>query len=319
MESIDVITFGEAMAMFIADSPGPLHANRQFTMELAGAETNVAIGLAKLGLNVGFVSKVGTDAFGRFIIQTLQNQHVNIEQLQMDSDYPTGFQLKSQVIDGDPEVQYFRKGSAASHLNPSDFKDEYFRQARHLHVTGIPLAISNSTRDFAKHAIAFMKKQKKTITFDTNLRPSLWNSKEEMIKVTNKFANQANIVLPGLEEGQLLTGYQDPKDISSFYLDAGVEMVIVKLGKNGAFYKTSDHEGFVSGYKVKQVVDTVGAGDGFAVGIISGVLENLPIENTIARGNAIGALAIQSLGDNTGYPDQAKLLDFLNNHYQGVN
>ncbi|MCM3363362.1 sugar kinase [Niallia sp. MER TA 168] len=316
MQSIDVITFGEAMAMFIADSCGPLHEINHYTMELAGAETNVAIGLAKLGYHASFVSKVGADAFGKFIMEKLQKHHVQVDQILTDTLFPTGFQLKSRVTQGDPEVQYFRKGSAASHLSISDFNERCFQKAKHLHMTGIPLALSSDTRNFAKHALSFFKNNAKKVSFDPNLRPKLWKTEKEMVDTINFFAKQANYVLPGLEEGIKLTGFEKPSDIASYYLDAGVELVIIKLGEKGAYYKSAKEEAIINGYPVEKIVDTVGAGDGFAVGVISGILENLPVEESVQRGNAIGALAVQSLGDNTGYPDKQELVHFINNQSQ---
>ncbi|RDI40932.1 sugar kinase [Falsibacillus pallidus] len=318
MKQLDVITFGEAMAMFMADQPGALHDARQFTMELAGAETNVAIGLARLGLEAGWVSKIGNDAFGRFIMERLKNEKVDIERVLTDKQHPTGFQLKSKVTEGDPEVQYFRKGSAASHLQVSDFNEEYFLSARHMHLTGIPLAISEQARTFAKHALAFMKEHGRTVSFDPNLRPSLWSSREEMVKEMNAAAFQADYVLPGIEEGEILTGFKHPRDIASFYLDKGVELVVIKLGEEGAFYKTAAMEETVPGFKVQEVVDTVGAGDGFAVGVISGLLERQSIREAVLRGNAIGSLAVQSPGDNDGYPTQLQLDNYIKNYLQGV-
>ncbi|MDN3017960.1 sugar kinase [Paenibacillus sp. BSR1-1] len=318
MQQLDVITFGEAMAMFMANQPGSLHQINQFTLELAGAETNVAIGLARLGLRAGWVSKVGSDPFGRFIIERLKNENVNIEQVLLDEQHPTGFQLKSRELEGDPEVQYFRKGSAASHLQIADFNEDYFQSAKHLHLTGIPLAISEQARAYAKHALSFMKNNGRTVSFDPNLRPSLWASKEEMVEQINAVAFRANYVLPGITEGEILTGYKNPRDIASFYLESGVELVVIKLGEEGAFYKTAFEEGTVPGFKVKAVIDTVGAGDGFAVGVISGLLEKLSIQETVARGNAIGSLAVQSPGDNDGYPTYYQLQKYIEENLQGV-
>ena len=97
MKKLDVVTFGEAMAMFIANQPGALHEIEQFTRELAGAETNVAIGLARLGFKSGYASKVGNDAFGRFIIERLKTENVDTDHIFTDEQYPTGFQIKSKV------------------------------------------------------------------------------------------------------------------------------------------------------------------------------------------------------------------------------
>lgn len=318
MTKLDVVTFGEAMAMFIANEIGLLHEVQQYTRSLAGAETNTAIGFSRLGLQAGWVSKVGDDAFGTYIAQALRSEHVNIEQVLVDSRFPTGFQMKSKVASGDPEVQYFRKGSAASYLNVDDFNEEYFLSARHLHMSGIPLAISTHTREFAKHALRFMKRAGKTVSFDPNLRPSLWNSQEEMIEVTNEIAFQSDYVLPGIEEGRILTGHENPEDIAAFYLEKGVKLVVIKLGEKGAFYQTAQEKGTVDGYKVEQVVDTVGAGDGFAVGVISALLEGFSEREAIVRGNAIGALAVQSEGDSDGYPNRERLEVFIKQILTGV-
>lgn len=316
MQKFDVITFGEAMAMFIAERPGPLHETNRFTLELAGAETNVAIGLARMNIPSGWVSKVGNDAFGKFIIQRLKEEGVDISRVKTDENHPTGFQLKSKVCKGDPEVQYFRKGSAASHMETADFDKAYFLQARHMHMTGIPLAVSGTFRAFAVHALSVMKKHGRTVSFDPNLRPSLWLSEQEMIGQINKVACQCDYVLPGIHEGKVLTGCHCPEDIADFYLDKGVKLVVVKLGEEGAFYKTAAEEGLVSGFKVHHVVDTVGAGDGFAAGVISGLLEGLSIREAVMRGNAMGALAVQSPGDHDGYPTKAELNSYIENNYR---
>ncbi|MDQ0197798.1 sugar kinase [Neobacillus ginsengisoli] len=318
MQKLDVITFGEAMAMFMADHPGPLHEVSQFQLELAGAETNVAIGLSRLGFRSAWVSKVGNDAFGKFVIERLKKENVDINQVLFDDYYPTGFQLKSKVLTGDPEVQYFRKGSAASHLSVTDFNKDYFKSARHLHLTGIPLALSAEMREFAKHSLSFMKNQGRSVSFDPNLRPTLWSSTEEMVRQTNEIAFQSNFVLPGMSEGELLTGFKNPHDIASFYLEKGVELVIIKLGEAGAFFKSHAEEGTVEGFKVREVIDTVGAGDGFAVGVISGLLDCLDIQDVVLRGNAIGSLAVQAPGDNDGYPTKSQLHDYIENNLLGV-
>ncbi|KZZ85143.1 sugar kinase [Bacillus sp. SJS] len=311
---LDTVTFGEAMAMFIADDTGPLYKAKHFTRSLAGAETNTAIGFARLGFKSGWASKVGSDAFGEFIMDRLKKEGVNVDCVLTDSRYPTGFQIKSKVLEGDPEVQYFRRGSAASTLSPEDADSGYFLSAKHLHLTGIPLALSEQTRAFSHHILTLMKEAGKTVSFDPNLRPSLWNSQEEMAKEINKAAFQADYVLPGVEEGRILTGSSQPETIADFYLEHGVKAVAVKLGPDGAFFKTAGQRGLVEGFKVDRVVDTVGAGDGFAVGFVSGILEGLPMEEAVLRGNAIGAMAVQSIGDSDGYPVREELERYMKEH-----
>lgn len=312
MINLDVATFGEAMAMFIADNSGPLHEVSYYKKELAGAEANVAIGLARLGLKSGWTSKVGYDSFGKFVINILKDENVDISRVFVDERHPTGFQIKSKVLVGDPEIEYFRKGSAASFLGESEFKEDYFINSKHVHLTGIPLAISEHTRNFANRVMECMlKNDQKSISFDPNLRPQLWNSEKEMVDVINCFAFQSSYFLPGLEEGKILTGYELPRDIASFYLQKGVSAVIIKLGEEGTYYKTTTEEGMVHSFPVEEVVDTVGAGDGFSVGFISALLEGISIRGAVERGNAIGALAVQSHGDYNGYPTRKKLESFM--------
>lgn len=309
--SLDIVTFGEAMTMFVAEEVGDLHNVSLFSKRLAGAEANAAIGFARLGLRSGWASQVGADAFGTFVQQQLANEHVNLDHVRVDSEHPTGFQLKSKVISGDPQVQYFRRGSAASQMSIQNLDLSYFSSARHLHMTGIPLALSDTNREFAQHVIQHMRDNDRSISFDPNLRPTLWNSEAEMIQTINQFAIQADIVLPGIEEGQILTGSVVPEEIADFYLKQGVKMVVVKLGPSGAYYRSQEQEGIVPGFMVDHVIDTVGAGDGFAVGTVSGWLAGLTIEQAITRGCAIGALAVQSIGDHEGYPTEHELQHFI--------
>ena len=307
--ALDVITIGEAMAMFVATETGDLAAVEHFMKRVAGAELNVATGLARLGLKVGWVSRVGKDSFGRFVLHSLAKEGIDARGVSEDSRYATGFQMKSKVENGtDPIVEYFRKGSAASHLSPEDFRAEYFTSARHLHLSGVAAALSESSYALLEQAATTMKAQGKTISFDPNLRPVLWKSEAEMVEKLNQLAFQADWVLPGLKEGMILTGQRTPEGIADFYLTRGVQAVIIKTGCDGAWYKTAAGEqGAVAAIKVDNVVDTVGAGDGFAVGVISALLEGRTLQQAIRRGNKIGSLAIQVQGDSEGLPTREAL------------
>ncbi|HEC8324227.1 TPA: sugar kinase [Providencia rettgeri] len=306
---LDVITLGEAMMMFVATQTGELHDVESFVRRAAGAELNVAIGLSRLGLKSGWISRLGDDSFGRFIKATLDKEQLDSQCVTVDSRYPTGFQLKSKAENGtDPNVEYFRKGSAASHLDLTDFNEAYFLSARHLHLSGVAAALSPTSYQLSLYAAKWMRNAGKTLSFDPNLRPSLWKSEQEMVEQLNQLAFQANWVLPGLKEGKILTGFDQPESIADFYLAQGVEVVVIKTGEHGAYYKTAgNQQGMVPAVHVKHVIDTVGAGDGFAVGVISALLEGLTLPQAVARGNFVGARAIQVIGDSEGLPTQAQL------------
>ncbi len=169
MKTLDVVTFGEAMGMFIADQALPLEQAFHFTKGLAGAETNVAVGLSRLGFQVGWMSKLGNDSFGKYILDSLRNEGVDLSEVSASETRPTGFQLKSKVRSGDPKVEYFRKGSAASSLSPQDLSKDYVRRAKHIHMTGIPLALSKETHDYANQVLKAAREAGATVSFDPNL------------------------------------------------------------------------------------------------------------------------------------------------------
>lgn len=309
----EIILIGEPMAMFVADYVGKLEEVEKYTKSLAGAEVNVCIGLKRLGYDVSYVTKLGVDPFGKYIKKFLDKENINTSFITFDSKFPTAFQLKGKTEVGDPEVVYFRKGTAASHISKEDIEKIDLSEVRLVHVTGIPPALSESCREATYELIKKAKEKDLYITFDPNLRPALWTSKEEMIRVINDIASKCDMVLPGIAEGLILTGSEDPNEIAEFYLKLGVKTVIVKLGSKGAFVKTKDEAFTVPGFKVEKVVDTVGAGDGFAVGIISGLLEKLSLKDAAIRGNAIGSLQVMVPGDNEGLPSREKLQEYIKN------
>ena len=306
--NFDVALFGEMMMMFVADRPGPLEAASSFHKRTAGAETNVAIGLARLGLKVGWASRLGTDSMGRYLLGEMKREGIDTSRVVCDAAQRTGFQFKGRVTDGsDPPVEYHRKGSAASQMTPADVDADWLCGARHLHATGVFPAISATARAAAQRTLEVMRAAGRTISFDPNLRPTLWASPEEMRREINALAFQADWVLPGLEEGRFLTGLDTPQAIAGFYRERGARLVAVKLGPEGAWYDGEQGSGMVPGFPVQEVVDTVGAGDGFAVGVASALLAGRTPEQAVRRGCWIGARAVQVLGDTEGLPTRAEL------------
>lgn len=305
---LDVVTFGEAMALFVADRPGRLEDAESFLRRTAGAETNVAIGLARLGLSVGWASRLGTDSLGRFLIREIAREGVDCSHVVCDPAQRTGFMFKTRSDGvGDPQIEYFRKGSAASLFRPQDIDTDWLESARHLHVTGIFPALSADCLATTERSMALMRAAGRSLSFDPNLRPALWLSPATMRDTINALAARADWVLPGLDEGRQLTGADDAPGIARFYLTRGASLVVVKLGAQGAYWATRDGDGHVPAAPVAKVVDTVGAGDGFAVGLISARLEGLDIPRAVARGAWIGARAVQVLGDTEGLPTRDEL------------
>lgn len=306
-----VILFGEPMALFTAEEEGPLEEVELFRRSLAGAEVNVCTGLTRLGHKVEYITKLGEDPLGKYVKNFLDREGIGTSFITFDSIYKTATMIKSKVSSGDPVTDYYRKGSAFSHMTAEDIDKIDFDGVELVHVTGIPPALSLGCREATYRLIKKAKEKGAYITFDPNLRPALWESKEMMIKVINDLASKCDLILPGISEGLILTGSSDPDKIADFYQNLGVKEIIIKEGSKGAYVRTSSKTYRKQGFKVEKVVDTVGAGDGFAVGIISGILEGLELEESIVRANAIGAIQVAFVSDNEGLPTRAQLDKFI--------
>ncbi|WP_397459176.1 sugar kinase [Pseudomonas asplenii] len=309
--TIDVVTCGEPMGLFASEVPGDLkHADR-FMRVPAGAELNVATGLSRLGLTVGFLTRLGNDHLGHWLRDVMANERLDSRFIIEDAQHPTGLMFKSRRNDGcDPEIEYHRTGSAASHLGVDDYPSDYCHSAAHLHITGISPALSPSVRRLIFHMAKDMRQAGKTVSFDPNLRLRLWPSLEEMKSCLNELASFSDWIFPGLSEARLLTGLEKVDDIVDFYLAKGCSIVVIKLGAEGAYFGSANERGLRIGYPVSNIVDTVGAGDGFAAGVISALIEGLPLDQAVDRGNLIGARVLGFPGDSDGLPTRTQLSQF---------
>ena len=160
------------------------------------------------------------------------------------------------------------------HFTPDDVDIDWLLRSRHLHVTGVFPALSPTTLAATRKAIATMREAGRTLSFDPNLRPTLWRSPEEMRATLNALAAECDWVLPGVEEGCFLTGHSQPERIAAHYRERGAKLVIVKLGPEGAYYDGEAGTGYVAPFAVSQVVDTVGAGDTFQCALLTWLAEH---------------------------------------------
>lgn len=298
---MDVVTFGETMVLFHPVSVGPLRFAAQFEKTIGGAESNVAIGLARLGHQVSWVSRLGDDEFGLFIRNFIRGEGVDTSHVVFDPHHPTAVFFKERQHGKEPKVYYYRKDSAASHLKPEDISEELIAKAKFLHVTGITPALSVTCREAIYQAIDMAKRHRVTVVFDPNVRLKLWK-KEEARVVLADIASRCDIVLPGWEEGCLLTGEDNPERIAERLLQKRTKAVVIKLGERGAYYATADEREYVPGFPVGEIVDPIGAGDGFAAGFLSGLLRGWSYRDAVRLGNRVGAYALSVAGDVEGYP-----------------
>jgi 2-dehydro-3-deoxygluconokinase len=315
--TIEVVTLGECLISLIAAQPGSLAEAALFERQIAGAEANVAVGLARLGHSVVYIGRVGGDGFGAAIVRRLRGEGVDVSQLEVDPAATTGLMLRERRVLGAAEVVYARTGSAGSRLTPDDVQraeaDGVFGQGRWLHLTGITPALSEMARAAVDLALELAKAAAMTVSFDVNLRRRLW-SDEAAAPVLRPLGERSDVVLGSPDELAVLTGTSetDPAALARAVLDLGPGIAIVKLGADGALGQERGREPVASpAHTVPTVVDPVGAGDAFSAGFIAARLEGEDLETALRTANACGAAAVAAVGDLAGIPTSVELARLL--------
>ncbi len=307
-----ILLIGEAMGLFMAEEAGPLRSVRRFSASIAGAEYNVAVGLARLGHTPVYCTRLGFDPLGERILDGLRENGIDTGLVQQAEGERTGLMLKSFAPEGDPEIAYYREGSAASKLSTHEIDRLDLYGVERAHLTGIFPAVSEKTLAAVRRLIRRCENLEIPYSFDPNLRPQLWPDRKTMVSTLNSLAQGADTVLPGLQEGTILTGETTPEGVAAFYHRMGVRNVAVKLGKDGAYFSQQGGiSGYSAGFPVAQIVDTVGAGDGFAAGVISALAEGETLEEAVFRGNAVGAVQVAHKSDNEGLPTRQELSQII--------
>ncbi|MDN2453153.1 sugar kinase [Lactobacillus sp. UCMA15818] len=314
----ELITVGEPMGLFIAQDKGPLENVKNFVSRIAGADLNVAIGVARLGHSVNFITQVGKDTFGYQIINLLHEEGIETSNVQQSDIWKTGFMLKGLASDnGRPETDYYRNDSATSNLEFNKFREINFSDTKILHLGGILAGLSDKGYQATLKLIKMARHYNIQITFDPNLRPTIWNSKTLMIKRTNEIAQLCDVVMPNIKEGRILTGKSTAEEIADYYLsNSNVKQVIINMVDDGSFSKRKvnkcdTQKELVTAIKDLKIIDRIGAGDGFVAGVISAKLEGLNDKDSLLRGSAIGAIQMQNIGDNEGLPTKKELTVFM--------
>jgi len=307
----DIVTMGEMMVQFNPVTTGPLRHVTYFEKHAAGAEANFAVGIVRMGFTAGFISRVGDDEFGKYILTTLKGEGVDVSKVIVDNEAPTGiyFVQRGYPIPGKSSVVYYRKGSAASRLSAKDLDPEYFKGCRLLHITGITPALSDACREASYKILEIAQANKIRISLDTNIRLKLW--REEAARETIlPMIRKATIVLTEPDDSEILIGERDTEKVVRTLLNMGPSIVVLKLGEKGSVAAAKDCIVRKPAFKVP-VTDPIGAGDAFAAGFITGMLRGWSLDKALEVGNAGGALVVTVRGDIENLPSIEEVEQFL--------
>jgi 2-dehydro-3-deoxygluconokinase len=296
-----VVTFGEAMALFRAAPGEPLRTAGQFTRSIAGAESNLAIGLSRLGCEAGWFGRVGDDPLGLGILDTLRREGVDVSHATVDGGAPTGILVRDTHAERRIDVMYARKGTAASRLSRSDLDPDYLSSARVLHFTGITPALSATAREATAEAVRLAAEAQVTVSFDPNIRRQLWPSAADARRELLPFVERSQLILTGHTEATLLSGEESPRAAAKWFINHGAQIVAVKLGSGGA-WATNGDEAFHGEALPVHPVDPIGAGDAFDAGFLCAWLAGASLRDCVEEGNLAGGLSVQACGDIEGLP-----------------
>lgn len=301
--TLDLLTFGETMVSFRGD--GPFRSGSSHTARLAGAESTVAIGCARLGHRAAWAGRVGADPFGEAVMRELRAEGVDLTWASTDPVRPTGLMFVEQRTADLARVLYHRRGSAGSAPDVADVLAALEAPPRVLHLTGITPALSTAARECVDVVAGAASKAGVTVTLDVNHRSRLW-SQDEARAVLRRLLPYVTVVIASQDELPLVADGQESSAVASL-LDQGVTVVAVKRGARGASVVTSGGSWHMPGRQVA-AVDPIGAGDAFTAGLISGLLDGVDPEACLDRAIATAGFAVSTNGDWEGLPTRADLV-----------
>ena len=297
--STDLFTFGESLSVFISSDADSVMSATKFERVTAGAEVNVAVALARLGLKAQYFSRFGNDQLGSVMLADIEAEGVDVS-LAKRVDSFTGAMVRNPGKTAPVEISYLRKGSAASTIEPSDILDSYISSTRWLHATGITCAISESGAKTVKYALEKAAQLKVKSSFDLNIRRKLW-SEDAARKVLEPLAREVELLIGGEDEYQVVFGKVDPKQILAEVNKRGCKIAVMTKGDQKMRFSIDGNYEEITPPKVV-AVDPVGSGDAFTGGVIAGLLSGMSAKSALEQGSICGALVASMFGDWTGIP-----------------
>ncbi|MCU1407698.1 MAG: sugar kinase [Glaciihabitans sp.] len=301
-----VVTLGESMGLVRANEIGSLAHVSNLTLGFGGAESNVAIGLARLGTPVTWLGRVGDDSLGRRITQTLRGEGVDVRAV-INPDATTGLMLKESTTGQSTSVFYYRAGSAGSTLTPADLDGVDIAGAALLHVTGITLALSTSARDTVLEAVERAVAAGVPVSFDVNHRSRLWKDTREAVAAYREITARATVVFAGDDEAGLIeSGDHTPESVAHAIADLGPSEVVIKRGAAGCLALVNASLFARDAIPIRPV-DTVGAGDAFVAGYLAELVAGSSPERRLDVATRAGAYACLNPGDWEGLPRRSEL------------
>lgn len=298
---IDILTIGDAMVTFEPGSHGPMRYVHTFERKAGGAELNVAIGAARLGLKSSFISRFGNDEFGKYMLNFVRGEGVDVSNVALVDEYPTSVYFKEVMADGSGRSFFYRDRSPTEVLTIADIDENVIKQSKIVYLTGVFMALDPKNIDIAIEMAKLARKHGKKVAFDPNIRLRLW-SKDEAKEAMLRLLPHVDFVFSGEEEAAILFGVQSITNYIKKFHDYGAEIAVIKRGAEGS---VASHNGDVISTKaipVDKVVDTVGAGDAYNAGFLYMLLSGKGLPFCVEFAAHVASIVVTVAGDNDGLP-----------------
>lgn len=299
-----LVTIGQTLATVRGTTAGPLERGQLLRLSVAGAESNVAIGVRRLGVPATWIGHVGQDAVGDLVLRELRAEGVQVRAVR-DPDRPTALLLSERRTATQRRIWYYRRDAAGAGLSPADVEQADWTGAGLVHLTGITACLGPGPAAAAAAAAARARAAGMQVSVDLNHRLALADD-TAFAAAVRPLAAAADVVFATAAEAATLTGQADVARMAAELLASGPSAVIIKLGTEGSLLVTAD--GAVRQPALPaSVVDPVGAGDAFAAGFLAGRLHGADPVGCLRQAAQVAAVAVATEGDWEGLPSTQEL------------
>lgn len=295
-----IITLGEALVAIVPTAAVALDRTAALDVHVGGAELNFAVGVRRLGLAAAWIGRVGADPFGELVVRRLEAEGVATRWVLRDDARRTGVYFREWLNDGARRPYYYRSGSAATALSPADWPDAQLDGASWLHLSGITAALGDAPRQLVHHAIDWARERGVPVSFDPNHRRALWTASEARV-VLRDIAARCDVLATSLEEASLLFAAEAPEECLEQAHELGIATAVIKLGEQGAIGSNGGATVVSPASSTGEVVDPVGAGDGFDAGLVATLVAGGDLADALEVANYVGARAVEEVGEHA-YP-----------------
>ena len=306
------ILVADAIARTVNNLPdkGKLDLVDKIELFTGGCATNSAIDMARMGLNIAIIGKIGDDGFGKFLLGSLRDEKVDVKGLVAAAGSNTSASLVT--VDSNGERSFMHCVGANGEFSESDVNYDIIRDSKIVFVAGTMLMPTFDGLQCAE----FLKKAREMGKY--TVLDTAWDSRGRWMSVLKPCMEYIDLFIPSIEEAEQLSGKKDPEEIADVFLSMGVKITVIKRGRKGCFIKDSSGEKYtIPTYSKIKAVDTTGAGDSFVAGFLTGMTKGWSLYQCGLLGNAVGTHCVKAAGASTGIKSFEEIVEFMKNNEPG--